>query len=62
MKIEISSGAKKDLKKLDKKVALKIIKEIFPILQQNPHAGSELSGDLHGLRSFHLIHQGVHLA
>lgn len=60
MKIEISSGAKKDLKKLEKKVSIEIIKEAFPLLQQNPTVGNELSGNLKGLWSYHLIQKGIH--
>jgi len=59
-KIDISSAAKKDLKKIDRVVSLKILKEVFPLLEKNPSAGKELTGALCGLRSYQLIAKGIH--
>ncbi|MCD4785462.1 MAG: type II toxin-antitoxin system RelE/ParE family toxin [Candidatus Eremiobacteraeota bacterium] len=60
MKVEIYSGAKRDLRKPEKESALKILEQTLPYIEKNPFCGNELTGDLKGLRSYPVIHKGVH--
>jgi len=47
-------AVKKDLKKLDRKAQEEIRTEWIPVILAEPYSGEELSGPLHGIRSFHL--------
>ncbi len=47
--IEYKASVFHDLKKLDKKVAKRILNKIEKILSQNPNKGISLSGEFEGL-------------
>ena len=46
-------AVKKDLKKLDSTTRKNIKTEWIPVILKEPDSGGELSGPLHGIRSFH---------
>ena len=46
-------AVKKDLKKLDPMAQKEIRTEWIPMILAEPYKGDELSGPLHGIRSFH---------
>ena len=48
-KIEYKSSVSRDLKQLDKKGAVRLLRELKEILSQNPTAGEPLHGEFKGL-------------
>lgn len=50
--IELSSQAKKFLKKLKNKILLREFAEAFDLLSENPYLGKFLQGSLKGFHSF----------
>ena len=53
-------AVKKDLKKLDSTTRNVIKTEWIPAILKEPESGSELSGPLHGIRSFHFRIRSTH--
>lgn len=53
------SQVKKDIKKLDKQVAVKALTVCIPAILENPLSGGLLSGDLAGVRSYHFNYNSV---
>ncbi|MCD6481466.1 MAG: type II toxin-antitoxin system RelE/ParE family toxin [Thermoplasmata archaeon] len=53
-KIEYKSSVIKDLKKLDKKVAMRIIQQLEKSLGENPDRGTPLSGQFKGLFKYRI--------
>ena len=48
-RIEYKSSVSRDLKQLDKKGAVRLLRELKEILPQNPTAGEPLRGEFKGL-------------
>lgn len=53
-KIEYKSSVIKDLKKLDKKVAMRILQQLEKSLGENPDCGIPLSGQFKGLFKYRI--------
>jgi len=52
VRIEYKAAVEKDLRKLDKHEALRVIDKLEKVLSANPNAGEALSGEYKGLFKF----------